>query len=91
MPTYQPRIVDNVLSTYLTGLPAIAIEGAKAVGKTSTAERLAAEVVLFDKAETIELLRNGSTLLRQASKPVLLDEWQRYPPAWDMVRRLVLT
>jgi len=89
MRTYQPRILDTVLSTYLTGLPAIAIEGAKAVGKTSTAERLAAEVVLFDKAETIELLRNGSALLRQASKPVLLDEWQRYPPAWDIVRRLV--
>ncbi|MCL2655742.1 MAG: DUF4143 domain-containing protein [Coriobacteriia bacterium] len=89
MTGYQQRIMDSTLSTYLTGLPAIAIEGAKAVGKTSTAERLAAETFRFDHAETIELMKNGFDILRKTSKPILLDEWQRYPPVWDMTRRLV--
>ncbi|GHV80104.1 hypothetical protein AGMMS49944_18950 [Spirochaetia bacterium] len=37
MEPYQPRILDRPLRELAAELPAILIEGAKAVGKTSTA------------------------------------------------------
>jgi len=36
---YRPRIVDVELDELIEGLPAISLEGPKAVGKTETALR----------------------------------------------------
>ncbi|MCU0479027.1 MAG: AAA family ATPase, partial [Chloroflexi bacterium] len=44
MADYLRRVVDAELDELLPGLPAIAIEGAKGVGKTATAERRAATI-----------------------------------------------
>jgi predicted AAA+ superfamily ATPase len=87
--TYQPRILDKTLSELAKELPAILIEGAKAVGKTSTARRLAAETFQMDNPATRELVENSPEVLERAAKPLLLDEWQRLPVVWDYVRRCV--
>jgi len=47
---YQRRIVDDELDEVLSGLPVVALEGAKAVGKTSTALRRARTVHRLDDA-----------------------------------------
>jgi predicted AAA+ superfamily ATPase len=78
-----------MISGMLSELSAIALDGAKAVGKTSTAEQHTRHTLRFDLDETIELMSNGIQLLRNTEKPVCLDEWQRYPKVWDYVRRLV--
>jgi predicted AAA+ superfamily ATPase len=70
-------------------LPAVALHGAKGVGKTATASRVAASTLAMDRAEQVELLRANPRLLRDSPRPALIDEWQRHPPTWDMVRRLV--
>ena len=89
MPSYLPRIVDAELDELVTGLPAIALEGAKGVGKTATARRRAATVLLLDRPEERALLEADAARLARSAPPILLDEWQRYPPAWDLVRRAV--
>ncbi|MCW5818372.1 MAG: ATP-binding protein [Trueperaceae bacterium] len=89
MSAYLPRLQDAVLLDLLQGLPAVAIDGAKGVGKTSTAERVAGTVLQVDRPEVAESLRNDPGLIRRLKPPVLLDEWQYVPQLWNSVRRSV--
>ena len=52
---YQTRLVDKDLDELLPGLPAIALEGPKGVGKTATARRRARTVYALDDPTTREL------------------------------------
>lgn len=87
--TYVRRVLDGELDQLLTSLPAIAIEGAKGVGKTATAERRANETYRLDVRDVLEVLQANPAVMESAQRPVLLDEWQRHPPIWDYVRRQV--
>jgi uncharacterized protein len=89
MPDYLQRIVDGELDELAEGLPAIAIEGPKGVGKTLTAQRRARVTVALDDPAQRELLAADPGRLDRSQPPVLIDEWQRYPPVWDLVRRSV--
>jgi predicted AAA+ superfamily ATPase len=84
---YRRRIVDDELDALLAGgASAIALEGAKAVGKTATAaERVDIEYRLEDPA-TRELVAADPGRLADRRR-VLIDEWQHVPPTWDVVRR----
>lgn len=84
---YLPRIVDAHLTDLLTGLPAIAIEGAKAVGKTATASRHAATVLRLDDEDDLLRVNLDPRQIDTLPSPVLIDEWQLYPPIWNAVRR----
>lgn len=83
------RIVDDELDQMLAGLPAIALEGAKGVGKTATARPRAAASFELDSAQRRELVASDPRVILDAPAPVLVDEWQRVPEIWDVVRRAV--
>ena len=87
--TYVERVVDAELDMLLDGLPAICIEGPRAVGKTRTALRRARTVHDLDDPETLALALAEPSRLVRGPEPILIDEWQRYPPSWDLVRRAV--
>ena len=53
---YRPRIVDAELDALLEGLPAVSLEGPKAVGKTETALRRARTVHRLDDPARIEIV-----------------------------------
>lgn len=86
---YLHRTVDGLLDQLLDGLAAIAVEGPKGVGKTRTARRRAAEFFDLSDPATLELVKGDPLRLTEAKPPVVIDEWQYYPPAWDFVRRAV--
>lgn len=86
---YQPRILEQELDELLSSLPAIAIEGAKGVGKTETASRRANTVHRLDDPDHLALAEADPKRLLRSDPPVLLDEWQRLPETWDLVRRAV--
>ena len=66
---YLPRVVDRQLDRLLAGLPAVAIEGPKAVGKTVTARRrVVATIALDDDAERV-FLRDDPQRLDRLGKP----------------------
>lgn len=92
-PTYRRRVVDNELDAYLNAAPdvavAIALEGARAIGKTSTAERRAATSYELDDANQLAVVAADVGLALAQPAPVLIDEWQHHPPVWDRVRRAV--
>ena len=84
---YWPRIVDNELDLLCSELPAIAIEGPRAVGKTETALRRAATVHRLDDGDQLSIAQAEPARLANGAPPILIDEWQRLPTSWDIVRR----
>jgi len=86
---YRRRIVDDELDALMTDLAAISIDGAKGVGKTATALQRAATVFSLDNPATLEIVRAGPDRLVSGTAPTLVDEWQRFPASWDVVRRAV--
>ena len=89
MEGYLRRIVDLELDELLPGLPAIALEGPKGVGKTITAMRRARTVHRLDDPVDMSVLLATPRRIIAGEYPILVDEWQRYPPSWDLVRRAV--
>jgi predicted AAA+ superfamily ATPase len=86
---YHRRIVDDELDELISGLPAIALEGPKAVGKTATALRRAATVYRLDDEAERSIAQADTSRLLEGERPVLIDEWQRLPESFDRVRRAV--
>lgn len=88
---YHRRIVDNLLDDVFGHLPAIALEGAKGVGKTATGTQRAATVLSMNIPAQREALASNPGLVEEVPRPVLIDEWQLEPQVWDTVRRAVDT
>jgi predicted AAA+ superfamily ATPase len=86
---YRRRIVDDLLDELMLQLPAVLLDGPKAVGKTSTAALRANTVKRFDRPEERMLAEANPTWITQGEKPILLDEWQRSQSVWDRVKAAV--
>lgn len=86
---YRRRIVNDDLDALMPGLAAVSIEGLKAVGKTATALSRAATVYRLDDVGQRQIIEADSTRLTKGSSPILIDEWRKWPPSWDVVRRAV--
>lgn len=89
MDPYLRRTVDEELDELARHLPAIALEGAKGVGKTATALERAATARRLDDPAELAIARADPRRLVNGKPPVLVDEWQRLPETWDLVRRAV--
>ncbi|MGH3026834.1 MAG: AAA family ATPase, partial [Gaiellaceae bacterium] len=86
--SYRLRILDAELDAALAEFAAIAIEGPKGVGKTETARRRAKSEHLLDGAAGVLALERPEVVL-VGDPPILIDERQRVPATWDVVRRAV--
>jgi uncharacterized protein len=84
---YTTRVVDGELDRMLAGLPAVAIVGPKAVGKTATAQRRARTVIDLSDPDEAGLVEADLRRVTRVARPVLVDEWQILPRVWDSVRR----
>ncbi|MFT4189288.1 MAG: DUF4143 domain-containing protein [Aeromicrobium sp.] len=73
----------------MPGLAAISIEGPKAVGKTATALTRAATVYALDDVRQRQIIEASPDRLTRGQPPILVDEWQKWTPSWDMIRRAV--
>ena len=89
MTDYLPRIVDDELDELLNALPAISVEGPRGVGKTETALRRAATVHRLDDPAQRQILEADPAQIAAGDEPILVDEWQRVPQSWDVIRRHV--
>ena len=88
--TYQPRIVDSELAERLQANGAVVVEGPRAVGKTTTAQRIAASEVRLDVDPVARRLAGiEPARILVGDVPRLIDEWQLEPAIWNHVRRAV--
>jgi predicted AAA+ superfamily ATPase len=86
---YTRRVIDDELDELFGSLAAVALEGAKAVGKSATAAVRARTVYQLDADDQRSLIEADGLRLLQGDRPILVDEWQRVPSSWDVVRRAV--
>lgn len=86
---YRPRLMDRVLEEYLRYRPAPCLEGVRGVGKTSTALQWAKTTYRLDRSADLVALQANPESIVDKPGPVLIDEWQRFPQIWDVVRRAV--
>ncbi|QTV80055.1 ATP-binding protein [Microbacterium sp. NIBRBAC000506063] len=89
MADYRRRIIDSELDEVFPALAAISLDGPKGVGKTATAMRRAQSAIPLDNDDALEATASDPGFIDRARKPLLIDEWQRLPAVWDLVRRAV--
>lgn len=70
-------------------MAALALDGPKAIGKTTTAEQRAAGLVKLDSKAVREPVAADPQIILRRPRPLLVDEWQKVPEVWDVVRRAV--
>lgn len=87
--TYVRRILDAELDELFRQVPAIALDGPKGVGKTTTAEQRAMGLAKLDSKSVRESIAADPELILRRMRPLLIDEWQKVPEVWDVVRRAV--
>jgi predicted AAA+ superfamily ATPase len=82
-------MVDGELDELIAGgAAAVALVGAKAVGKSATAAERATTVFAFDDSAVRAVVESDPEQLH-TDGCILIDEWQRVPESWDIVRRAV--
>lgn len=87
---YVPRLLDTVLASSLAAFPAVMVVGARAVGKTTTARRLAADLLRLDRpAEAAVVAADPDAVIARLARPALIDEWQAVEAVLGAVKRAV--
>lgn len=74
-PDYLPRVVDDQLLTSLASFAIVILDGPRAVGKTTTARRIAASTLNLPEDMPMLAIEPAQTL-KALEPPVLIDEWQ---------------
>ena len=84
---YLDRVVDTEVPLALRSARAVLIEGPKGCGKTWTGQHFArSEIFLEERPDLWEIAPLAPGLLLDGPTPRLLDEWQRVPELWHLVR-----
>ncbi len=88
MPYYH-RIVERQLHDHLREHAAVLIEGARGVGKTTTASQVAATVFELQNEATLERLTEDPDIILRSPTPVLVDEWPSHPRVMNTIKLAV--
>lgn len=87
MTGYRSRIADDLVTRRLRTHGAVAIVGAKAVGKSTTARSFAASEVRLDQDRAaLMAAMTDPRLVLDGPHPRLIDEYQLAAGVWDAVR-----
>lgn len=87
---YRPRLIDNIIDSYLEAFGAVCVEGPKWCGKTWTSSyHCKSEIMLGNpdgNFQNRQLAQMSPSLVFEGETPRLIDEWQEVPQLWDAVR-----
>lgn len=86
---YLPRIVDAQIEQYLRLFGAVEIAGTKWCGKTWTARRHGASISYVDQGSNLDIAKADPSMMLLGDRPHVIDEWQRVPAIWDVVRHSI--
>ena len=87
---YRPRLIDNIIDSYLEAFGAVCVEGPKWCGKTWTSSyHCKSEIMLGNpdgNFQNRQLAQMSPSLVLEGETPRLIDEWQEVPQLWDAFR-----
>ena len=87
---YRPRLIDNIIDSYLKAFGAVCVGGPKWCGKTWTSSyHCQSEIMLGNpdgNFQNRQLAQMSPSLVLEGETPRLIDEWQEVPQLWDAVR-----
>lgn len=87
---YRPRLIDNIIDSYLKAFCVVCVEGPKWCGKTWTSSyHCKSEIMLGNpdgNFQNRQLAQMSPSLVLEGETPRLIDEWQEVPQLWDAVR-----
>ena len=86
MAQYYNRFVEKSIERKMKSSGAVAIEGPKFCGKTTTALRYAASAVRLNTLRTIELAKLEPRNVLNGEVPRVIDEWQTVPEIWNEIK-----
>lgn len=86
MAEYYDRLIEQIIEKKLKSSGAIAIEGPKFCGKTTTALRYSKSDIRLNTRQRIELARMQPKNVLNGDTPRVIDEWQTVPDIWNEVK-----
>lgn len=87
MKEYRNRLIEMQIYKTLSAMGAVLIQGARAVGKSTTARRFSKSAVSIDESVALtELAKNSPEIILKGDTPRFIDEWQLAPSLWNAVR-----
>ncbi len=87
MAEYLIRIAENEINEALSAMGAVLVQGARAVGKSTIAKKLAESSISLDASlALIELAKISPEVILEGPTPRFIDEWQLAPSIWNAVR-----
>lgn len=86
---YRPRVVDAQIERYLRLFGAVEVGGTRWCGKTWSSLAHANSVTYVDRGANLEITRADPGYALEGDRPHVIDEWQRVPEVWDVVRHRV--
>lgn len=90
MAEYRSRVVDDSIGRALSSVGGVLLEGARAVGKTTTGLHHAASSVRLDSHPDLPRLASlEPAAVLAGATPRFVDEWQLAPPLWNAARHAI--
>ena len=86
MAEYYDRLIERKIENKMRSSGAVAIEGPKFCGKTTTALRYAKSDIRLNTRQRIELARLQPKNVLKGDVPRVIDEWQNVPDIWNEVK-----
>lgn len=86
---YQPRVVDAQIERWLGLFGALEITGTRWCGKTWASLAHANSVTYVDRRANLQIVRADPEFALSGESPHVIDEWQRVPELWDVVRHAI--
>ena len=86
---YRPRVVDAQIERWLRLFGAIEISGTRWCGKTWASLAHGRSVTYVDRGANLQITQADPSFALAGESPHVVDEWQRVPELWDVVRHAV--
>ncbi len=81
------RACETSLSKDLSYSPCVGLLGMRQVGKTTLLKKFASDYLSFDDPQTaLDFERDGQSLLQKSRRTLAIDEIQKHPPAFDILK-----
>lgn len=83
----RTRACENSLKKDMSFSPCVGLLGMRQVGKTTLLKKFSTQYLSFDDPQTaLDLERNSQSLAIKSGQTMALDEIQKYPPAFDILK-----